>query len=277
MRQFIITTFLLFVIISKSVFAQTNTSFSLDAGYGVGILKNSVETFVNTTLIDDKYKSQDTKFSLGNGPSIFGVFTLNTNDNIGFNFGLKYSFLNKVEFNEVSSIGSVTLNKLKTLSANRFAIIPSFQINTDREKLNLFLRLGFSINFINQNLLESTDVDTNSYDIYWEYKAKPRLGVFSMWGISYLIKPKLTLSFAVSFDLVNYQPYYASVSKTVENGVVSKKPNLLPYESEIEFNEWVEDQYNQNPDVNKPLILPIQTFNYSNITFSFGVIFTLSN
>jgi hypothetical protein len=277
MRQFIITTFLLFVFIGNSAFAQTKTSFSLDAGYGVGIVKNSVESFVNTTLIDNTYKSQNTKFSLGNGPSIFGVFTLNTNDNIGFNLGFKYSFLNRVEFNEVSSIGSVTLNKLKTLSANRFAIIPSFQINTDREKLNLFLRFGFSVNFINQNLVESTNVDTNSYDVYWGYKAKPRLGVYSMWGISYFIKPKLAFNFAISFDLVSYQPYYASVSKTVENGVVSKKPNLLPYESEIEFNEWVEDQYNQNPDVNKPLSLPIQTFNYSNISFSFGIVFLLSN
>lgn len=264
------------ILLSITGFSQSNTaSISLDASYGFGAFKNSVETFVNTELQDDIYKSQNKKFSLGSGPALLANFSYSVSSFASVNLGFKYSFLAKADFNEVTAIGGVALTKNRVLSANRSSLIPALQFNTDNEKINTFIRLGVSINITDQKLMETTELDSNKMEYFWEYKGKPNLGLSVMWGLQYKLKSNLSATLSFTFENYTYTPHYAGIVEVRDNNKIEHNPNLLAIESEIDFNDWVEDQYSQNPDVNKPLQLPEQTFNYSNFSVSLGIVYVL--
>lgn len=262
------------VFVKTSIFAQNdNIILSLNCGYSTAVLKNSIETFTESDIINDSYYLNNKKFSLGQSINIYADFGIPTSNIISLHLGYKYGFLSKVKFNELTAIGTVILDKQRTLNANRSSFIPAIQLSTDNNKLNTFIRIGASFNFINQRLNEFTELDTNTLEHIWEYDGNPNIGFFAMWGLQYNISQKIAINFNLNFEAINYTPTSSSISKVIENGIENSDHGLLPIESEIEFTDWVEDQYSQNPDINKPLKLSYQTFSYSCIGFNLGVSF----
>jgi hypothetical protein len=256
--------------------AQSNQlSIGVETFYGFGLFNNSVETFTDGKLVDGSYKVQQKRFGLGVGPAVMANLSYRIVPYASINMGFRYSFLAKTDFTELSNIGAVTLEKTKKLSANRFALVPALQFNTDNDKLNAFMRLGMSLNFTNQKLLESSTLDSNKIDYYWEYKGKPNIGVVSVMGLQYQLKPKLIIAMSLAFEGLLYTPYYASIVRIEESMPTPNRPKLNPIESELDFNEWGAKLYNQEPDPNQPLQLPEQSFNYSSLAISIGVVFKL--
>ncbi len=268
-------TLLLTALLPIVILAQKSPlSIGFNANYNFGIQNNSVETFVNTKIENNSTFVENKKFSLGQGPSIMGSLLFAVSDYTSIVVGFRYSFLAKTEFTTESVVGTVSALGTRNLSASRFGLIPALQLNTDNDKLNIYVRAGLSINFINQKLIDITQVDSVTIEETWEYKGKPRFGFYGGLGVQYNITKKVRITLGVEFESFTYVPSSASIEEYRRNNVASK-PNYLPIDSEIEFNDWVEDQYSQNPDPQEALQMPIQTFTYNNMGISVGIIYHL--
>ncbi len=267
--------FVLIALIPVALIAQKSPlSIAFSANYNLGIQKNSVETFNNTKIENNSSLVENKKFSLGQGPSIMGSLLFSASDHTSIVVGLRYSFLAKTEFTTESSVGTVSANGTRSLEASRFALLPALQLNTDNDKFNLYVRSGISVNFTNQKLIDINEVSSNIVEEQWKYTGKPSIGFYGGLGVQYNITRALKFTLGIEFENLSYEPTSASIVEYRKNNVESRH-DYDPIDSEIEFNEWVEDQYSQNVDIEKPLQSPIQTFTYNSMGISLGIIYRL--
>jgi hypothetical protein len=63
------------------------------------------------------------------------------------------------------------------------------------------------------------------------------------------------------------------MTKAKINGRNINLDKLPEIEKNVEYEEWVSDQYNQYPDANKPLKLPEQTFSYHNLSLNMSLVY----
>jgi outer membrane protein W len=268
-KQFFLTAIM--ALLFSGMHAQFSIGFQ--TGYAFQAGKNSVETYVNTKEDNSSYYTQNKKFSLGGGFQLGAALTYNFHENMGVYLGMLYHFPQDVLFEEYNSVVGITAHKERYLSASRFTMLPAFQVNTAFEKLNTFMRVGLSINFVNQQLYEKTTIDTNIYEYYWEYEGKSNLGFFGQWGASYKAGENVLVELSVAYEGFQFSP---DKNTMVEAKVNSRNINLNKFpeiEKSVEFEEWVSDQYNQYPDADKPLILPKQNFSYHNISLNLSLVY----
>jgi len=264
------------LLISSNSFGQVEgLQFGLSGGYSKGIMKNSVETFINTKLEDDEYFTQNLKFSLGENINFGANINYLFFNKIGISLLYKYNFNSKVVFNEINAIAGVIENNERELSAKRHSIIPTIIINTDFEKLNSFFRIGASFNITKQILTETINVDPNTTIYIWDYTGKGGVGFYSELGLTYNFTKKISGILGVSFETYNYIPDFSEITETIINGRSNPNSGRLTIDSKKEFSEWISYQYSQNPDINNPLKLPQQTFTYNNIGLNIGIIYKL--
>ncbi len=267
---------ILLLLFSSNIFSQTKgLQFGLSGGYSKGIMKNSVETFINTKLEDNEYISQNLKFSLGEninfGANIDYLFL----NKIGFSILYKYNLNSKVLFTEINAIAGVVENNERELSAKRHSFIPTIILSTDFEKINSFFRIGASFNSTKQILTETISVDPNTTVYIWDYSGKSGIGFYSEIGLTYNFTNKISAAIGFSFEAYNYVPDNSQITETIINGKSFKDNSGLPIDSKKEFKDWISNQYSQNPDVEKALQLPKQTFTYNNIALNIGLIYKL--
>ena len=269
---FIIAILLLSLNISGQI---KGLQFGISGGYSKGIMKNSVETFINTKLENDEYFNQNLKFSLGQNIDIGTNINYLFFNKIGISLLYKYNFNSKVVFTEINAIAGVTENNERELSAKRHSIIPTIIINTDFEKLNSFFRIGASFNSTKQVLKETISVYPNTTVYIWDYSGKSGVGFYSEIGLTYNFTDKISGVFGVSFEAYNYIPNSSQITETIINDKSYPDSDRLTIDKKKQFNEWISYQYSQNPDIDNPLQLPKQTFTYNNIGLNIGIIYKL--
>jgi hypothetical protein len=253
--------------------AHAQFGIGFQAGYAFQAGKNSVETYVNTKEENNSYYTQNKKFSLGGGFQLGGALSYAFHENMGVYMALLYHFPQDVLFEEFNSVVGVTAHKERYLSASRFSMMPAFQVNTAFEKLNTFMRFGLSINFNKQQLYEKTTIDTNIYEYYWEYDGKSNLGFFGQWGARYQAGENVLIELSLTYEGFQFSPDKNTMTEAKINGRNINLDKLPEIEKNVEYEEWVSDQYNQYPDANKPLKLPEQTFSYHNLSLNMSLVY----
>lgn len=260
---FSILFFLLFI---KSSFSQGSVNIEFGGSYGFGVFSNSVETFVNTKQEENSYFSENKKFSLGGGLGIFANGLYHFQENIALGFGIHKNFEQEVVFVEINSISGIISENTRTLSASRFSLRPSVQLNTSFEKINTYLQMGITINFNKQKLHESVEVDQLKTEYFWEYEGKSRMGFFATWGVSYNFSEKIALNIGISMESFQYSPTKNHLQKLTKDGSNVPISNLQEIDKSVDFTDWLSDQYSQYPDPNKPLQSHKQNFVYHNLS-----------
>lgn len=241
--------------------------FDFNMGYSVGLMKSPVETFVNTTIEDDVYKIQNKKFSLGDGVSANISLTYFFTDNFGVDLAGRYFKSNLDSFVENTEIGTVISTKTKVLQASSFSVIPSFAFKNKWEKIEVGGNLGISVDAIFQKLDEITRIDGNVLTYKWKYHGKATFGIYSKLYLSYAMNESNFIGLDFVIHQIDFNPYSAEMYYINYNDRNLNINTLEPIENSIEFQDWVFDQYSQNPDPSKPLQLPKQTFSYGSIYF----------
>ena len=269
LKFYIVSLFLILII--KSGYSQGYASAELGLAYGSGIFKNSVETFVNTKFEETTYFSENKKFSLGSGFRVYANGFYHFQENIAIGLGIMKNFNQDVEFMEVNAVSGIVSENTRTLSASRLSFRPMIQLNTDFDKLNVFLQLGFSFNSTKQKLHESISISNKKTEYFWEYSGTSGMGYFTSLGLSYKLNKEIGVNFGISLDNYQYSPSNNYLKKLTEDGINMPLADLKEIDKTVTFSDWVSDQYSQNPDLEKPLELPKQTFVYNSISIFLGL------
>lgn len=266
-----ITTLLILSILSINTSAQSYFSLGFGGSYGTGIFENSIETFINTKQEGNTFATENKKFTLGGGFGLFGQVQYHIQENLSFGIGFKNHFNNQVEFVEVNGVSGIISTTTRTVSAKRFSIRPSLQVNTAFDKFNTYLQMGVSFNNTHQKLKVLVEIDTLRMPEKWEYTGKSKLGFFATWGVSYHITEHILFKLGLSVEGYQYTPEHNYLREYFINSrkkPLSDKPEI---EKSVDFVDWVSDQYNQYPDPDKPLQSPKQTFTYNNLSIELSL------
>jgi len=265
----------LFVLLSfltiSNAYSQGSFSINFGGSYGFGIFENSVETFVNTKQEENAYFTENKKFSLGGGMGLSGGVMYHFQENFGIGLGFFNQFNNEEEFVEVNAVSGVVSTNTRTLSAKRFSIRPSLQVNTAFDKLNTYLQMGVSFNSTKQKLDELVVVDTMRTIFNWEYEGHSGVGFFATWGVTYNITDHILLNLGLNLEIYQYIPDHNYLVGLNNNGHDANIANMPKIYTSVDFVDWVSDQYNQYPDPEIPHQLPKQTFTYNSLNINLGI------
>jgi len=265
----------LFVLFSlfaiTNVYSQGRFSIYFGGSYGFGAFENSVETFVNTKQEEKAYFTENKKFSLGGGTGMHGGVMYHFQENFGIGLGFFNQFNNEMEFVEVNAVSGVVSTNTRTLSAKRFSIRPSLQVNTSFDKVNTYLQMGISFNSTKQKLDELVVIDTMRTIFNWEYEGHSGIGFFATWGLTYNINDNILLNLGLSLEAYQYIPDHNYLVGLNNNGHDANIGNMPKIYTSVDFVDWVSDQYNQFPDPEIPHQLPKQTFTYNSLNISLGI------
>src|SRR6056297_436541 len=256
--------------VSSSMFAQ-GAYVSLNAGYGLGTSKTSVENygFTNYTSNPDSYTSEQIFLSLGSGITVNGAFGFMFNENLGAEVGVSYLLGSETEAEDIYSSGDGV--STYTISSNMLRVAPSLVFSTNMGGFRPYAKFGVligkgTIDFANEYTSSTGDESITEVEL----KGGMSFGLNAAVGALFTLSDNMSLFGEINMDNMNYSPTEGEVTKATYNGE-SQLDNMTTREKEIEYVDSYTYDYTNPPSDSEPSKELKHQFPYGKIGFNFGV------
>jgi len=267
---------LIIILLTFSVNAQ-QTYVNFTFNYGLSSFKSRVETYYNSKNDNQEVLYNQPAFSLGQGLYFgFGIDHY-FQSNIGVEMEMLYHKGSPIVFNQQTMIMSVVSDVEKVLYGNRFLINPSVIIQIEESKITPYIKFGPSVGIIMQEFEETKTINTDVAVQKWKYNSAVSWGMNSSFGVRMKVHNKFQVEVHIAHNAMVYSPSVADLTYSTVNGV-SNMSTLNTNEKRIEFVDWTNDEFNQNPpDVDKATPMSEQTFSYHHLSLGLSLVMSLGD
>ena len=259
-----------FSLIAQPLFAQ-GLYLKAHTGYGLGSGKQSLESavfnFKNVTSTDNTSSSEQIFLSLGDGLRFSGAVGYLFNENIGAE--LAVSYLLGAEKTANSRLDNFTTREDR-MSATMLSIIPTLVVQTGREGLNPYAKIGLVVGQGKVTLefdQESNGTQTNRE---WEFEGGTALGLQASIGALYSIGPKMSLFGEVSMTSLSYTPTKGTLVKATLDGT-DELPSLTIREKEIALSNSITSVSGTPPSDDEPAKALEESLPFGSIGLNIGI------
>ena len=274
--------------------AQAQFYVEVAAGYNFGFNGNyqigNYSSHAVNNFDDGSFSSTGSQealcLSLGKGVGFGATFGYDFNPFMGAELGVGYLMGAPTEAtsqfsSELISGGDVFFEQSRyenNISGRSIQFIPSFVLHTDKEKVNLYTRLGVLVGIntmtnesngvIENNTMRTTEVMKR------EWSGGVSLGFVARPGVRFALSDQFALFAEASIIASNYVPTKGEVTAFTVNGE-DQLPNLTRSQKEVEFVDKLMYDSNtlENPDT--PQQQTKNSFAFSSIGLQIGGRFTL--
>jgi len=256
--------------VSSSMFAQ-GAYVSLNAGYGLGTSKTSVENygFTNYTSNPDSYTSEQIFLSLGSGITVNGAFGFMFNENLGAEVGVSYLLGSETEAEDIYSSGDGV--STYTISSNMLRVAPSLVFSTNMGGFRPYAKFGVLIGKGTiEYKYEDNDPSDDEYIRHAEFGGGIALGLNAGVGANLTLSDNMSVFGEISMDNMTYAPTEGELTKATYNGE-DQLPDMTTRQKEIEFVDSYTYDYSNPPSDSEPDQDLKYKFPYGKIGFNFGV------
>ena len=153
--------------------------------------------------------------------------------------------------------------------------MPSLVLQTNKEKVNLYMRMGFALPLntkVTQDQVYTNAPGTGALsidDFTWQIKSSFSLGFTAAAGVKYKISDRVSVWGELSLLAMSANTKEQDITSWVENG--QTVPSTYQY-----YPQNI--KYSKTATVDSSLtLLPTYSQPFSNLGFNFGITFTLSH
>jgi hypothetical protein len=266
-----ITPVLLLVVCNIHLQAQSNY-FSLQTGYATGLAQQTSQN-VDYNEQNDEYTYENVYMSYAEGIQLKLSYGHMFSDAFGVELGISQIFGKEHKSNYTLSFYEHTSSG----KANLTVFNPSLVYSFTNKKLSPYAKFGLcgsvaTLRTSTTNEWSSWSSETSESE--YETTGKLNLGITSALGASLQLSKHFALLGEISFMSSTFNPKKSTITKDTYDGV-DQLPDMTTRQKEVIYVNEVTYHNDQDIDDNKPSEELSYKLPMSNLTFSFGLKYTL--
>ena len=268
-----IPSFIIALVITSipQILLAQNSYVKVNAGYGLSMnahdLGSNFYDFTNFKSDGTTTSVEIIPISLGKGLTFGGAFGHSFNKNIGAELAVSYLLGDESTAKDEHTSGTTDL----AISANMLQITSSLIIQSGREGLNPYIRLGVLLGkgTITYSV-KGTESNGNTTTLKAEFDGDLAIGLNAAVGVFYPLGDKMSFFGEINTINMSYAPTKGTVVEATANGV-DRLPTATTREKEIELVDKVTDNFlTPGPD-NEPSKALKQKLPFGSIGLQVGV------